>query len=338
MTQPKTNNPEGQKLTTQRINEMAFSFRHAGTLIAAIELGLFTHLSGGPAETAEIAAKMDIPNENAERLMIACAALDLLERKGNKYINTSDVEKYLVKTSPTYFGDYLVWQTRNDWDSWKNITNIIKPPKRRYDFLKDPAAARSFTVAGYNSSISVGHKLAKEFNFSEYNLFLDLGGGSGCYSIAAAQRHPNLKAIVFDHPNVCVVTEEFIAKAGLSDRIKTCAGDFFENEYPSGADLVAYITPLQVYERDNVQFLISKAYNAVEPGGSILVIDYMLDDNKTGPLDSVFRHLMGLAPEREGRVNSAEEFREYLKKAGFIGVEVREFIPGSLGIVTGKKP
>lgn len=339
MAQSKSNRPRGQKLTTQRINEMAFAFRHTGTLVAAVELGLFTHVSEGAGEPAEVAEKIGIPTENAERLMIACTALDLLEKKGSKYVNAPDVEKYLVKGSPTYFGDYLVYQTKNDYDGWKNIASLVKPPKGRYDVIRnDPQAARAFTVAGYNSSISVGHKLAREFDFSPYSLFLDLGGGSGCYSIAAALRYPHLRAIVFDYPTVCTVAEEFIAEAGLSDRVKTYPGDFLEDEFPRGADLVAYITPLQVYEKDDLQFLIKKAFDSVEPGGGIIIVDYMLNDDKTGPLDSVFRHLNGLSAGRPGRVNTGAEFCEYLRKAGFVDMQVSNFIPGSLGRVTARKP
>ena len=272
MRQDETGRTDGQKLTTQRLNEMAFAFRHSATLVAAIDVGLFTAVSEGAHNPAKVAEKLDIPTDNAERLMIACTALDLLKKEHQEYTNAPDVEKYLVEGSPTYFGHYLVFTTRDDFDGWKNIVNVIKPPRARYESLwKDPQAARRFTVSGYNSSISAGHKLAKEFNFSEHSLLLDLGGGSGCYSIAACLRHPNLKAIVFDHPYVCDVAEEFIAQDGLSERIKTQAGDFFNTDYPPGADLIAYITPLQVYEKDIVQRLIIKAVDALEPGGTILI-------------------------------------------------------------------
>ena len=338
---PSTHGSGGQKLTTQRINEMAFAFRHTGTVIAALELGLFTAVSERPSEPAEIAEKTGMPVSSAERLMIACAALELLERRGARYVNAPDVDKYLVRGRPTYFGDYLIYQAKNDYDGWKNIASRLKPPKRRYHAMaENPQAARAFTVAGYNSSISAAHKLAKEFDFSRYSLFLDLGGGSGCYSIAAAQRYPHLRAIVFDQANVVAVAEEFIEQAGVSDRVTTIAGDFFDSTFPRGADLVAYITPLQAYGPDDVQFLINKAFDVVEPGGGILILDYMLNDDKTGPLDSVFRHLGGLLSVIDsGYVNTKEEFCEYLRKAGFVDVEASgDFIPGSVGKVTGKKP
>ena len=338
MTQSETNKPEGQKLTTRHLTEMAFGFRQSGTLMAAIELDLFTKMADGPVEPAEAAEKIGIPVDSAERLMIACAAIRLLEKSGNKYVNAPDVKKYLVRGSPTYYGDWLLYECKDDYDNWKNIASILRPPKRIYEEMaSDPEKARAFTLSGYNSSISVGHKLAKEFDFSPYSLFLDVGGGSGCYSIAACSRYPHLRAIVFDQPNVCVVAEEIIAQAGLSDQIKTHAGNFFEDEFPRGVDLVAYITPLQSYNAEEVQFLLNKAFDAVEPGGSILVVDYMLNDDKTGPLEPAFYHLIGLSPMSGGRVNSGAEFCEYLKKAGFVDPEVNDLIPGMLGRVTAKK-
>jgi len=339
MTQSESNKSEGQKLTTQRLSEMAFGFRQSGTLMAAIELDLFTKMAEGPAEPAEVAEKIGIPTESVERFMIACAAIRLLEKRGDKYANAPDVQKYLVRGNPTYYGDWLLYECKDDYDDWKNIASVLRPPKRNYkDMASDPEKARAFTISGYNSSISAGHKLAKEFDFSPYSLFLDLGGGSGCYSIAACSRYPHLRAIVYDQPNVCVVTEEFIAQAGLSDRIKIHTGDFFEDAFPRGADLVAYITPLQSYDRDEVQLLINKAFDVVEPGGAILVVDYMLNDDKTGPLEPAFYHLIGLSPVSGGRVNSGAEFCEYLRKAGFVDPEVDDFIPGMLGRVTAKKP
>lgn len=341
MTLPGVNRPKGKKLTTQRINEMAFAFKHTGTLIAALELGLFTAVSEGPAEPVEVAEKTGVPAASTERLMVACAALGLLEKQARGYVNAADVDRYLVRGRPTYFGDYLVYQAKSDYDGWKNIASRLKPPKRTYHAMAaDPQAARAFTVAGYNSSISAGHKLAREFDFSRFSLFLDLGGGSGCYSIAAALRYPDLRAIVFDQPNVVVVTQEFIDQAGLSDRVTTVAGDFFDSEFPRGADLVSFITPLQAYGPEDVQFLINKAFDVVEPGGGMLVLDYMMNENKSGPLDSVFRHLGGILSLTDpGYVNTAAEFAGYLKKAGLVDIEGREdFIPGSVGMVTGRKP
>ena len=340
MTQAESGKPQGKKLTTQRVMEIGLSFRQSGAMAAALDLGLFTEISGGKGEPVELAEKIGVPVESTERLMIACAAMRLLEKRRGKYVNAPDVEKYLVKTSPTYFGDWLKWTIKREYDSWKDIANRLRPPGRGYYATKDdPQAAREFTVAGYNSAISMAHKLAKEFNFSDYALLLDLGGGSGAYSIAAAQRYPDIRAIVFDFPNICKVADEFIAQGGVSDRVETQPGDFYYDELPRGADLISYITPLQSYGKEDVQFLINKAFAAVKPGGGIIILDYMLDDDKTGPMEPAFVHLTGgISQTNPGRVNTGAEFREYLSKAGFADIETSEFVPGHIGKVTARKP
>jgi len=330
---------QGKRITVQRLNDMGFGYKQAGTLLAAIELGLFTKVAEGLTSPREAGPAMGIPVESADRLMMACAALDLLEKKEGRYENLPDVDRFLVRTRPTYFGDYLVYQCKSEYDLWKNLADLLKPPKGTYDAIAaDPERARAFTTAGYEAAISSAHKLAKEFDFSRYSLWLDLGGGSGAFAIAAATRHPNLRAIVFDFPNIVAVAEEFIAKAGLTDRIKIHAGNFVTDPFPEGADLVSYITPLQSYEKQEVQFLLKKAFDALKPGGGIIVIDYMLYDDKTGPLDPVFHHLMGVTPNHRGRVNSGAEFCQYLGAAGFVDMEVSDFITDITGRVTARKP
>ena len=336
-----TNKQTEKKLTIERLNDIAFAYKQSGTLIGAIELNLFTAVSecGGPTDPTTIAKKIDMSVDAVERLMIGCAALGVLEKTGDKYTNAPDVEKFLVRTSRTYFGDFLVYQGKTEYDQWKSIATYLKPPQKGYDMIaSDPGAARDFTVAGYNAAISSAHKLAKEFDFSRHSLWVDLGGGSGAYAIAAATRHSDIQVIVLDFPNVVAVAEEFIANAGLSERIKTKAGNFVTDEFPKGADLISYITPLQSYEKDEVVFLLKKAFDAVQPGGSIIVIDYMMNNEKTGPLDPVFHHLSGAIQNSPGRVNSEAEFCEYLAIAGFVDMEVSEFIPSVTSKIIARKP
>ena len=205
--------------------------------------------------------------------------------------------------------------------------------------MHDPDQARRFTVAGYNGSISLAHRLAKRFDFSGFGRWLDLGGGSGCYSIAACERNPDLTSTIMDFPNVLTVTREFIDEHNLSDRIATTAGNFIDDDYPSGCDLVSFITPLQGYMPDMVVKLLTKAVDALEPGGTLLVMDYMLDDAKSGPLDPAFLNLGGVRHGHfRGRVNSGAEFRSYFEQAGAIDVDVFWVLEYQLGVITGRKP
>ncbi len=216
---------------------------------------------------------------------------------------------------------------------------VEKKPKKGYHF-EDPQTARDYAASLFNLGFEGAQEFASQFDFSRYSLFLDLGGGAGTYSIAAAQKHPHLNAIVIDYPEVLAVAEDFINRAGVSDRVKTVSGNFFDTEFPSGADLAAYITCLQVYGPEDVQFLVNKACNALEPGGGLIIIDFMINEDKTGPFDSLIRHLQqrSIDHENPGYVNTAAEFRDYLMRAGFVEIVVREPRYGPLGFVFGKKP
>ena len=327
---------EPRKLTTQGLTSMAFAFKQSGTLLTAIELDLFSKISQGAHTIPELGKSLDLPSSVADKLVTACTALGLIEKRNSAYYNSPEVDRYLVRGKERFYGDFLLFQARSEYDTWKNMTPALRQPVSPtglyHTMMQDPEIARGITVAGYNSSIAAGRKLAREFDFSPYSLFLDLGGGSGCYSIPACERHRGLRA------NVTEVAEEFIAKAGLSDRISTQAGDFSADELPGGADLVGIIGNLHAYSPDETESVIKRAFQAVDPGGSLIVIDYMLNNERTGPLESALRHFESAAYSSKGWVKTPAEISEYMRRAGAIDIQTRDFIPGSLGLVTGKRP
>lgn len=324
---------------TERLNEMAYAFKNAATLIGAVELDLFTAISEGAGTFEEIAQRIGIEAEAAERLIIVCQALNLIGTADGRFQCFDDVERYLVRGKPGYFGEFLVYQPKDDQRLWQDVAQNIRgekgtvPPEPYYfSLMADPAAARTFTEAGYNSSIGLAHKLAKNFDFSRFKRWLDLGGGSGCYSIAACERHPGLRTIVMDQPNVVPVTRDFVAKHKLQDRIDIMTGNFFETEYPADCDLISFITPLQSYMPGEIIKVLKKTHAALKPGGAVLIVDYMLKDDKTGPLDSALMNLQGIRNGHYmGRVNSGAEWKQFLTEAGFQDVGVEWLMQHQLG-------
>ena len=334
-----------RELKTERLNEMAFAFKQAGTLLAAIELGLFTAIAEGKGTLEEIAAAIRLDPEAADRLLIACKALDLVCDEHGRYRNRSDVERYLVKSSRTYFGDYLVYQARSEYDRLQGprprpqagrraraaaaLRGADGGPRRGATLhggrLQRLALARA--PAGEDVRLLAVHSLAR----LRRRLGLLLDRGLRAQSGAAT--------IVMDFPNVLAVTRELVAKHGLQDRIETHAGNFLVDPLPSGCDLVSFITPLQSYMPDQVIRALTRAREAVEPGGAVLVLDYMLDDDKAGPLDPAFMNLQGIRQGHcTGRVNSGAEWRSFMEAAGLGEIEVRWFTRHQLGLVTGRKP
>jgi hypothetical protein len=332
---------------SERLNELAFSFKKSQAMAAALECGLFTALSSGASSPAEIAQYCDIDPETADRLLITCKAMDLVREVDGRNLNLDDVERFLVRDKPTYFGDYLRFTIPTEYDEWQGFAGNLKsvsseiPPSKLYEGdLNDPERAREFTTAGYNSSIALAHRLAKRFDFSSFNHWLDFAGGSGCYAIAACERHPDLRVTVKDHPNVVPVTREFIAKHNLKDRIGAVPGDFLNpDDFTGEFDLISYITPLHWYLRHDVMRALKYAYDALPDGGGILIVGYMLNDQRSGPIDPALYHLQAIREGHyTGHVPSGPEYVAYLTETGFVEADYDWLLDNRLGQVFARKP
>lgn len=333
---------EEPRPSTRRLNDMALGFMGAGTLLGAIDLRLFDALAEGPSSPAEVATRLDLSQDRVEKLVTACAALDLVERRGERIANAPDVDRFLVRGKPTYFGDYLIHFARGSYAGWgkvaEHLRSTAESTRRYYDLTASPEEARSLTESGYTGSQGTARRMARRFDFSRYRHLLDLGGGSGVYSIEACRQNPELRATVFDASNVCVVTREFIDKAGLSDRIDTVAGDFTRDPLPRGADVVLLCGNLHAYDSEAARHVIRKAYDVLPSGGGMILCDYMINAERTGPAVAAFLSLSMNFRAGSGRVHDANEFRSYLEAAGFRVERVEDFVEGSLGWATASKP
>ena len=332
-----SNKPRG--FSVKRINEMSIAYQQAGVLWAGIELELFSRISEGATGLSEIANVLGTRPETTDRLLAACVALGLLDEKDGRYSNPPDVERYLVKGKPTYHGYWALYH-KGEYENWKNLASFVRPPKDFYQRVReDPRVARQLTVAGYHSSISAGQKFARECDLSPFSLLLDLGGGSGVYSIMACRKYANLRAIVFDVPTVCAVAQEFITQAGLSDRIRTHSGDYVIDQYPSGADAILICGTLEPRSTEEHEIVLRKAFDALPRGGKLFLIINMLDDDGKGPIEAVLSNLGHVfSPGTWGRIHKASEIARMLTTAGFVNAVFDDFVPGTYRRVSASKP
>jgi SAM-dependent methyltransferase len=329
-----------KKVDTIRLQNLSYGHKQSATLRAAVQLDLFTKVSQGAATTSEIAGALGMSALNTERLVVACTALGLLEKEGERYSNAPDVERFLVQGKPTYVGPWLLFAGM-DFEQWKNLAEFLKsetPPKvlGLYESLTDEIA-REYHEATYTVGLGAGMLFARDVDMRERSLILDLGGGSGAYCIAAVQRYPHIKAIVLDFEPVCKMTREFVAQWGMEDHITTHPGDFTSDPLPTGADVMIMASNLPQYSEQMLVQILKKAYDALAPGGEYHVVGETLDNEKRGPLGPALWGLHEALFGSEGRAHSEQEVKGYLESAGFVDVEVHAFIPGSLSRITGCK-
>ncbi len=180
--------------------------------------------------------------------------------------------------------------------------------------MEKEAEARHLTLSLAGRAKNVAPHLARNLDLSGVKTLLDIGGGSGIYSIALVQANPGLQAIVMDGPEVLKVAAEFVEEHGVGDRVELLEGDMFADDLP-GCDAVLLSNILHDWDVPECEVLVKRCADAVPDGGRVLIHDVFLDDTMDGPLPLAL-YSASLFSLTEGRAYSAGEFRGMLEKAG----------------------
>ncbi len=330
-----------RRVDTTRLQRLARAFTESAVFFAAIDLDLFTHVAGGASDNEALARAMGTSELNAERLTTVCLALGLLEYAPDGSIcNAADCEKFLIKGTESYAGPWMEF-TRPEVGDWFELATKLQdptPPRTlgMYDGLT-VERARRYHAATYSIGMGAGRRFSRLVDLSGRSKLLDLGGGSGAYSINAVRTYPGLEAVVFDLPPVTVVTGEYLERNQVTDRVSTVGGDFIADELPTGCDVAVMASNLPIYDAENIQVVVSKTFDALEPGGEMHLVGEMLGPDGVGPLDAALWGMAEIHYGSGGRAHSVTEVREYFERAGFDPIEDEVFVEGTLHRVTGHK-
>lgn len=319
------------------------------TLAVANELGIFTRLSSAAGTTAgELASQAKIEERPAEILLTACAALGLLVKEDGRYRNSALAEAFLVRGTPCDLGGFIQMQDRLIYPAYGRLIEAVRRNRptgydsERYTSLyeaADPVLLENFWEAMHSLSTITARALAEAFDFASFRRLLDVGGGSAAFDIELCRRYPHLHATVYDLPFVIKDAQARIARAGLSDRIATAAGDFFADEaLPRDHDLVLLSMILHGENEARNREILRRCHAALPGGGAILVSELLVNDEKTGPAPAALMNMTMLVMTEGGRNYTAAEYRRMLREAGFARVDS---IPlnalGANGIIVGRK-
>ncbi|MDX1411776.1 MAG: methyltransferase [Nitrospirales bacterium] len=316
------------------------------TLAAAVEFDLFTKIPDSGVTFKEVAEMLGLELRPAEMLVSGCAALGLLECRGGRFFNSPLSDNYLIAGKPEFFGPMVRMVDRRAYGPWLRVTEALKTNRALtwgdqaglFESLSsNPEEQKKFTQAMHALSLRSGTALANAVDLSRYRKMLDVGGGSGAYCIEATRKFPHLRAAVFDLPIALEVASQYIAEAGLSDRIETVPGDFFREELPKGSDIILLSMILHDWPPEKNIPVLRKCYDALETGGSIIVSELMMDDDKTGPLPAAMMSLTMLI-DAEGRNYTWSEYTTWLEDVGFTEVQrIPIQSPGANGLLLGSK-
>lgn len=327
---------------TVRLQNVVKGFWESAALMSAVELDLFTAIAQGHDTFNAAADAIGIEPLNAERLMVALAAMDILARDGDRFSNAADVQRFLVKGEKSYAGPWMLFG-KPRWNGWGELTDHLKVRAAdqrvlgMYDETFTVERAREYHQATYSIGMGAARRFHKQVDLSGRRRIMDLGGGSGCYCIVAAKNYPDISAIVLDLPPVVVVTGEYAQENGVGDRVTAQACDFTADALPTDADVAIMASNLPQYSRDIIAKVVKKVHDALLPGGEYHLIGEMLDPDGAGPLAPALWGLSEAISDSTGLAHSESDCVGYLEQAGFENVTANEFIPQTLTRVTGFK-
>jgi predicted O-methyltransferase YrrM len=201
--------------------------------------------------------------------------------------------------------------------------------------MEQEASARFLTLALAGRAQNVAPHLAQVADLSQSKCLLDVGGGTGLYSIALLQRHPQLRAIVFDRPEVLKIATEFAATHGVSDRLTCRPGDMFADKLPANCDAILLSNILHDWDEPQCAELVARCAAALPATGQLLIHDVFLNDDLSGPLPIAI-YSAALFTLTEGRAYSAAEYRQWLSAAGLQPQAIRPTLI-HCGLLAGRK-
>ena len=318
------------------IMQVGMGFWPSKTLLSAVELGLFTLLGSSSLTAGEIADRLQLRSRAVFDFLDGLVALRLLEREGSAeaavYSNTRDTAVFLDANSPLYIGGILEMANARLYGFWDGLTdalrtgapqNEIKHTGRSMfeELYADPARLEQFMQA--MSGISLGNfaALADAFDFSAYQTVCDVGGATGQLSIILAQRHPHLSCVSFDLPVVEPIAQRSIEAAGLAERVSTASGDFFADPLPP-ADVITMGMILHDWNLERKKLLIQSAYDALPPGGALIAVENIIDDERRENVFGLMMSLNMLIEFGDAFDFTGDDYRVWCQDAGFTKVEI----------------
>ena len=322
----------------EALMEKIMGFWQIRVILTGAELDLFTLLDGSPSTAGRLAAAVRCDGRALERLLDALAALGFLQKEGEVF-SLSDRGALLASGRPGSVLPMLL-HLNELWSKWSALTEVVRTgrPVGRTVGETGEANRKAFIGAMHAIGLRLSMEIAASFDASGFRRLLDIGGGSGVYTIAFLKRNPGMTAVLFDLPPVVDMAGQRIAAEGLAERVTLVAGDFYRDELPSGCDLALLSAIIHQNDAAANLMLYQKIFRALAPGGSLLIRDFVMDASRARPVGGALFAVNMLVGTSGGNTYTVEEIRGGLERAGFAGVERVRESDGMDSLIRARKP
>ena len=296
-----------------RIFEIAQGFMASKHLFAASVLGVFEALGEGPVDLDGLAARTGLIRRAARISADAMVALGLLERHGDRYANSPVAAKFLSGATPPDLRPLLTFWDRLSYPAWEDLAGALGRGRPAREIFEIDEALVPVMSAGIAAATAAAcHALPEAAGLPAESRVLDIGGGTGSWSIALAAADPTLTASLLELPDVARIAREQLRTTAYADRIDVHIGDVLVDDLPRGfnafllANLVHYFTP------ETNRSILHRIRAAAEPGARLLLADFWTDATHTQPLPAALMAGEFAIHVNDGDVYSVEEGTAWL--------------------------
>jgi hypothetical protein len=314
----------------------------AKVLLTAVEIDLFSLLAREPLDAAGIAERLDLHPRALPAFLGALHTAGLLAERDGVYHNSAEADIYLDKAKPGYLGGFL---TMMNWQyaGWGKLGDLLRTGQMQNEraadfatFYANREVLTRFMAAMDGASRAIGPALAHTVDWTGHSSVIDLGGARGNLAAELAKAHPHLAAGCFDLPPIEPLFDEHMERLKLTGRVRFHAGDFFTDQLPA-ADVYVIGHVLHDWDAERNQLLVGRAFEALVPGGSLMVYDAMLDPDRP---ETARNHLLSLNMQlltAGGAEYPVATYRSWLRTVGFTEVGSTP-LTASDTLVHGRKP
>ena len=332
-----------RRVTPERVSQAISAFAPTYILDAAVHLGVFDVLADGPKTKAEIIRTCSISERGAKALLNALVGLNWLMRQQDTYSLTEEAGTFLVRGRPAYFGGMLRHAVENMIPKWANLRETIRTGKPARSFNKEEVGAEYFAdfvedLLGPN--FPAAQALAKQLSLlhtREPLNVLDLAAGSGVWGIAAASQSPVARVTAVDWSDVIRVTRKAVSRFQIEERFRFIEGDLLDVDFGSNYSAAILGHVLHTGGPEWIGRALRKTFAALAPGGTIAIAEWLVNDDRSGPVPSLIFAVNMLVHLDAGDSYSYAELCEWLRECGFQNIRKFE-APAPSPLILAEKP
>jgi predicted O-methyltransferase YrrM len=313
---------EMNHVNLQDVLGLARSFMECRVFLSAAELNLFTILTPTPLPVQEVASRIGADTRGLTIFLDALSAMGLLVKRGEVYQCSPSASRFLSADTPDSVLP-MVLHMASLWRRWSSLTSFVRRAQ-----VSDQLAASFRDADKLGAFIGAMDVIAKplapqivaDVHPGPARTLLDVGGASGTYTVGFLQAVPEMKATLFDKPEVIEIARQRLGKAGVLDRVTLVPGDFYQDKLPAGHDL-AFISAIihQNSLEQNVS-LFCNVFRSLNPGGRVVIRDHIMEPDRTRPKEGALFAVNMLVSTAAGRTYTYDEIKACLEQAGFIEI------------------